>query len=366
MARVFVRDSKKGLQVWWEVNTYTQPRRRFPTGVFLTNKKKEQREILVNELDMCQRFEEIISERDPFNMGTEDGALPAMPVQNGEVLYTFLEKKMECIKQGVLTSAYRKLSAFLELREYTKLTIGEFSYDMRDDFVNWMLDTVRLNTAKGYFTALNMAFDDFLIKKESPLNPFAMSELQRKKLFGKVEQKVDLDIFTQEQLKALCNSEDREIANLTKVTFLCYGKRLSEVVNLTWRDIDFDQRVITFNTFKTGIVSKVYICDMLMDVLNSMDRKKEKLFNGSNYSTFFAKHLILCGMTKAKNKYERKPLSHHAIRRTVVTLLTDRFDHDRAEMLVGHVGKTSGMRHYYKAQMSLYQQASEYLEQYIS
>lgn len=75
---------------------------------------------------------------------------------------------------------------------------------------------------------------------------------------------------------------------------------------------------------------------------------------------------MLCGMTKPKGKNERKPLSHHAIRRTVLTLLTDKFDHDRAELLVGHVGRTCGMRHYYKAQIGLYKEATEFLEQYIS
>lgn len=368
MARVFVRNSKKGLQVWWEVNTFHQPRRRFPTGVFLSGKKKEQREVLVNELDMCKRFEEIISERDPLSMSTDDTPLPELPVYSGAVLYDFIDKKLASVGQGVLASAYKKLYIFLEMHGYTKLSIGEFAESVRDEFLNWLQEVVRLNTARGYFTALNMAFDDFTAKNESPVNPFAMTELQRKKFFNKVEPKTELDIFTQEQLKELCNSDDKEIADLTKVTFLCYGRRLSEIVELRWKDIDMDNRVITFNTFKTGVVSKVYIGDMLMRVLKSIPKDREKLFNGSRtaYSTFFGKHLMLCGMTKPKGKNERKPLSHHAIRRTVLTLLTDKFDHDRAELLVGHVGRTCGMRHYYKAQIGLYKEATEFLEQYIS
>lgn len=368
MARVYIRNGKRGPQVWWEICTREDPRRRFPTGVFLSEKKREQREVMLRELELCKKFESIVGERDPMSFSTEEDVQRLTPArdEDAETMASFVKRKLKLKNGPVLTSAYGKLAAFLKTHRANCLTVDDFSTEYACKFVEWSLKGLKQSTVKGYACALFVAFDDCMKEGEVAFNPFAFSRSQQKRLYSKPEPQTDLDVFTKEQLKVLWNSDDEEIANLTRVTFLCYGKRVNEIVNLKWTNIDLDERLITFPTTKTGLVLKVYIGDMLMEILKGMRTDSPYLFNGVRYSAMFSKHLREIGMVKKSDKKNtHAPLSHHAIRRTVETLFTDKFGHDRAEMLVGHVGRTTGMRHYYKAQLALYKEATEFLENYI-
>jgi integrase len=58
------------------------------------------------------------------------------------------------------------------------------------------------------------------------------------------------------------------------VLLLYSGARFSEVVSLTWDDIDFNNRLVYFKSNKNGNDRKVYIPDVAMEVLNDLYSEK--------------------------------------------------------------------------------------------
>lgn len=371
MARVYARDSKKGLQIWWEVKLDSGSRRWIPTGAFLSTKKREQQEQLQYELALCTKYENLVNEHSELSLCSDSLVVPSVPVvapskKTEKSMLAIVEEMMKNDSKKDSMSALNRVHQFIS-RTSPMASVREFADKYSEWFVKELTQYLRLSSVKQYVSTLNAMFGELVDDRKMEVNPFSFSKSKLAKLTGGVEMESDLDIFTKEQLLALCNSENALISLLTRITFLCYGRRVNEVAKLKWSDIDFEQRTISFKTSKTGKICKVYIGDMLMGILDGLDKNTETVLPRRNYSAMFSDYLLEAGMVEKPDKrFERRPLSHHAIRRTVETILTDEIGHDRAEMLVGHVGRTTGMRHYYKAKIDLYVQATKILEDYIS
>lgn len=61
-------------------------------------------------------------------------------------------------------------------------------------------------------------------------------------------------------------------------TLLLTGGRKSEVLNLKWNDVDFDNQILTFTDTKSNKNRKIPISKMLLDVLKNLTKINEYLF----------------------------------------------------------------------------------------
>ncbi len=89
--------------------------------------------------------------------------------------------------------------------------------------------------------------------------------------------------LTREQAKLLLDnlkSRDHRLAYNLTMFLLCTGGRFGEVSSLKWYDINFENRLIFFNTAKDGNPRHIYIVDELLELLIEL---KENSKSPSDY-----------------------------------------------------------------------------------
>lgn len=371
MANVFIRPSKKGDQIWYEYKTPENPRKRVPSGIFLMGSKMHQKSQMAEALVVAKSLEE--------NQGASSVA-PDKPT-NGSVV-EFIENAQAGIKastQERMRSYKAMFIKWLTNNRLHNLPFEEIKKEHAEAYLTYLVENMKASSARTYYAWIkvmyNNAVDDELIDR----NPFLLSKRKTNRIYGKGDDSTSASAFTIEDLKKLLKCEDKIIADLTLLTFLCNGRRLNEIFKLKWSDIDFEERFIKFQTSKTGQICYVYICDTLMNLLKEMKaahksktvlpQRIAKLCGGVGtlsmdmLSRRMRRTLVQLGIIEDKKGYSG--YGHHSIRRSVETLLTERFDFARADVLVGHAAKTVGAKHYYKPTDNFYREAAEYLESLV-
>ena len=58
MANVYTREGKKGIQIYFDYKTPENPRKRVPSGIYLSGSKMHQKKQLAEALLMAQELEE--------------------------------------------------------------------------------------------------------------------------------------------------------------------------------------------------------------------------------------------------------------------------------------------------------------------
>jgi integrase len=118
---------------------------------------------------------------------------------------------------------------------------------------------------------INYAINNNLVKNYS--NPIANGRVKMPKVDN-----AKVGYFTREQAKKLLDKlEQRKqplAYNLTMI-LLYTGARFSEVTNLKWYDVNFETRLIFFNTSKDGEPRHIYIGDTLLELLLSLKKKSK-------------------------------------------------------------------------------------------
>lgn len=366
MANVYTREGKKGVQIWYEYKTKDNPRKRVPSGIFLSGTKAHQKLQLADALIEARRLE---GEKVITNTITVSQYVSHVDVGIADKtkysVSTYKKRFLAwCYEQGChnnpLTSITRKDA---------------------EDYLIHLVSTMKVGSAKTYYSWMkvifNQAVDDDLI----PVNPFILGKKRLAKIYSSANQPAtSAEALTINQIRQLCKYEDTLIADLTKLIFLCNGRRLNEIFKLKWEDIDYQSRMIKFVTSKTGQVCYVYISDTLMALLQDIRQSHnadtvlpDRVYTLSNkgltpvsmdlLSRRMHRALYALGIIPSMQGYSG--YGCHSIRRTVETLLIEKYDFARADYLVGHAPKSIGARSYYRPTQSLYIDAATYLESLI-
>lgn len=363
MANVFIRPSKKGNQIWYEYKTKENPRKRVPSGIFLTGNKAHQKLQLADALIEAKRLEgeKIITNNvsvsqfvSQVDVGISDNTKTSVS--------TFKKRFIAwCYEQGCHNNP-----------------ITSITRQDAEDYLTSLTSSMKLSSAKTYFAWMKVIFNVAVDEELIPVNPFILGKKRLQKIFStSTKSTIEAEAFTLNQLYLLMNCNDKLISDLTKLVFTCNGRRLNEIYKLKWNDIDFESRVIKFVTSKTGQICYVYISDYLMKLLKEikashdfdtvLPREVETLSNKGKtkltidlLSRRFHRTLYTLGIISNMKGYSG--YGCHSIRRTVETLLIERFDFVRADILVGHAPKTIGAKSYYRPTPTFYKEAAEYLE----
>ena len=150
-----------------------------------------------------------------------------------------------------------------------------------EDFYNFISSKKEINTIKTYKIALQAFLTE---AKEAGYN---VAELNIK-----INQKGNSRIryLTEEEAQRLIQNSGKH--RLLILMALFTGMRKSEILNLTWQDIDFNAKIIHIEKTKNGERRSVPISDLLLEELQKTERQDEKLFPNLNPKTpFFSKIL---------------------------------------------------------------------------
>ncbi len=144
----------------------------------------------------------------------------------------------------------------------------------------------------------------------------------------------ELLCFSEQEIKLLINSiEDLRVMRIVKFA-LYTGCRISEIVNLEWRDIDYKERVIMirnkegFNT-KSGKSRKIPLTNNLLEIISELQNEKSKIVN-LNFDYLFTQCTgIKYNRTKLSMKFKSYVLESglsnkfhfHCLRHTFITNL---------------------------------------------
>lgn len=375
MANVFIREGKKGKQIYYDYKTPENPRKRVPSGIYLTGSKAHQRNLLSEAQLKAQELENDA-------MKKRSTSKKAKQPKKVTTVVEFIEKAEAGIAEITKYQMRSYKSAFLKWLVDNGLHNKSFKDINRENaeaYLSHLVSNMRPSSAKTYYAWIkvmyNGAVDDELIDR----NPFLLSKTKLNRIMGNIDDTTTASAFTMEQLLKLINCEDKLVADLTLLTFLCNGRRMNEIYKLKWSDVNFDTRSIKFETSKTGQTCHVYICDRLMALLKELRAAHngpkvlpQTVLTICGHNTKLTQDVLSRRMRRMmvelgiiENKKGYSGYGHHSIRRSVETLLIERFDFARADVLVGHAAKTVGAKHYYKPTEKVYREAAEYLESLV-
>lgn len=120
------------------------------------------------------------------------------------------------------------------------------------------------------------------------------------------------------------------------------GMRKGEILNLKWKDIDFDFLFIEVLESKSGRSRKIPLSDKAIQVLNSIPRESEYVFHIDGHKIGDIKR---CWHTALRNA-DIKDFRFHDIRHTVATRMVEKgIDLVVVKELLGHADISTTMRY---------------------
>ncbi|MDR4497398.1 MAG: site-specific integrase [Candidatus Scalindua sp.] len=135
------------------------------------------------------------------------------------------------------------------------------------------------------------------------------------------------------------------------LTFLSTGLRHSELVNLTWNDVDFDKGMISVKGSKTEAgIRSVPICPDLKTKLGKMSGEREGYVFKTGAGTQFKNNLLKRFHECLKRAgIEQEGLNIHSLRHTFATLLASSNTHPKhIQTLLGHKSAITSLDIYTK------------------
>jgi integrase len=173
---------------------------------------------------------------------------------------------------------YKHIQAHLGSRELISLTANDFEklkkikLEEKNPKTQKPLSPKTVQMILGLARQIiNYAINNDLIKNYS--NPIANGRVKMPKIDN-----AKVGYFTREQAKQLLDKlEQRKqplAYNLTMI-LLYTGARFSEVTNLRWYDVNFETKLIFFNTSKDGVPRHIHIVDTLLKLLQSLKKESK-------------------------------------------------------------------------------------------
>lgn len=368
MANVFTRKGKKGERVYYD---YVRDGKRIrqKSDIILSGSAAHKKEQLREALIECHKLE-------------KEGVLPSKkPTRIVDWIQSCAGGYTEKSKDNVETCK-RKFIKWLQYNRLQNIAFDEFTREMAENYLRFLVSTMRINSAKGMYGWIKVFYNTAVEEELIQRNPFQLSRRKIKEIYAMRNDAPITQAFTIDQIKYLVNLSEApkgaqirngsvvRLSDLVLITFLCNGRRINEILKLKWSDIDWDSRIITFNTSKTGQVCHVYISNLLESRLMAIKASQKasqyvfKQIADTNYQNQFRELLVGLGWI---NGEWFCGLSHHSIRRCVETLLVNKFGFEIGDWLVGHAPKSIGLKHYYdkSSDNKIHKEVAEYLESLI-
>ncbi len=123
--------------------------------------------------------------------------------------------------------------------------------------------------------------------------------------------------LTQEEINRLLD-ESADHLRPVLVVALYTGMRKSEILRLTWNDIDLDQRVIYVRNSKNGMAREIPISDELLSTLSSLPKSGGAVFRHADGS---AVNSIRTAFDNAVKRAQIEEFSFHDLRHTFASHL---------------------------------------------
>lgn len=375
MANIFTRKGKKGERVYYDY-IRNGKRIRQKSDIILSGSAAHKKEQLREALIECHKLE-------------KDGVLPNLKP-------TRIVEWIESCKGGYTPKSIdnaetskRKFIKWLEDNNLHNLAFNEFTRDMAEEYLRFLVKGLRKASAKGMYGWIKVFYNTAVEEELIERNPLQLSRRKIREIYSVADDEPNTKAFTIEQIKYLVNMTEvpegakilsgsiLRLSDLLLVTFLCNGRRINEILGMKWSDIDWEKRIITFNTSKTGQVCYVYMCKTLEERLMAI-KEGTRVYKGSKGKQKGEGFVFLqCADTVYQNQFRVvlnalqwipdkgfQGLSHHSMRRSVETFLINKFGFDVGDYLVGHAPRSIGLKHYYdkSSDNKIYKEAAEYLE----
>jgi len=189
-------------------------------------------------------------------------------VKDVVTLRVFCDEYKSLIKQTRTLNYFRSVETALNhLTEYFGLQkpINSLSHKDIEQFVTHLQQHVKKGY-RVYYRTLKAAFNKAVDWQYVDVNHFVKIKLPKK-------QKLNPLFITEEQLSQILNQIDVEVVRNVVVFGYYTGLRLSEIVNLKWKNVDLNNNVIIVGdeVFETKGKNQRYvpICDEVSGVLES-------------------------------------------------------------------------------------------------
>lgn len=147
-----------------------------------------------------------------------------------------------------MRASFKHFYAFLGSR--VDKDLASVSRDDSKGFVEMRRKAVRHNTVKKDLSALVAAFNDALDSELIMRNPFSRIKVQP----DLPHEKVKHEAFSLDEIRFMVERFPSEWSSAVRCCFETFGQRLGDILNLRWRQFDFDLRVVNLTTGKTGKV----------------------------------------------------------------------------------------------------------------
>jgi len=242
-------------------------------------------------------------------------------------------------------------------KEFISVLGNKVAFDVTPEDIEYFKKT-RLNTVSP--VTLNIEIRNLKAGynlarkfKHSTNNPFTdikqMKEVQREKM-----------VFTEDEFDTLVNSIDIPLLKNFVLIGMYTGMRLAEILNLQWKDIFLEERIIKVlnkenHTTKTTKIRSIPISEKLSPVLHMMKNEQRDSYNGDKYifqsytkrpfdksfiTTKFKYFIVKAGLPNY--------LHFHNLRHTFITqLLRKGISIYKVKVLAGHssIKTTEGYAH---------------------
>lgn len=225
---------------------------------------------------------------------------------------------------------------------------------------SWRSDQTSLNKLKAFFKDTRLSkispglIDDYKLKRVDEVKPASvnrelaclkfMFSLAKKwdyadrnpvrevKLFR--ERKIDMRILDKEEISRLIEASNTHLKPIIIIA-LNTGMRKGEILNLCWRDIDFDKLFIFVKETKSDIPRKIPMNSFVMQTLKGIKRESEFVFY--NLDTKKRIKNVKSSFKTACRKIGVPNLRFHDLRHTAATyMVTGGVDLVTVSEILGH------------------------------
>jgi len=169
----------------------------------------------------------------------------------------------------------RILQEFFDQRNI--IYLSEIKSLLIEDFKSEKLKTSAVSTFNKYLELLKSALNKAMEWDLLPENTLQKMKSLKSRSAKKVR------FFTKEEISEILEASDEFMGKVIRI-FLYTGMRLGELVNLTWDDIDFDNRLLHIQskeqfTPKSKKPRSIPINDQLYQILTSLPRRGKYVFD---------------------------------------------------------------------------------------
>lgn len=228
----------------------------------------------------------------------------------------------------------QKLTEELKLRRYSPKTAKSY-----------------INTIKG-FLASKQSTRDFLLsysaKSKSTMRSmyFALKFFHENVLNQRFDAKIPLArkeaklpiVLSKQEVKGMLSSATNLKHKLIMMFLYYAGLRLDEVRNITWKDIDFDRKIIHLKKAKGSKERVIFLHAKLINGLEILgEEKKGMIFRSQRDSKYTTRTIQQIVKIAAKKGRIRKNVTPHTLRHSFAThLLEGGADIRYIQQLLGH------------------------------